>query len=74
MAEERFVTINSTKELLMDADALRFRYLISDPETGRHLLSLLKQGKGDTDALRRMIDRILASKAEADAVSKAGDI
>jgi hypothetical protein len=49
-------TIDSAEQ-----DAERFRYLISDPETGRHLLLLLSQGKGDASALRRMIDRISAS-------------
>lgn len=49
----------------IEQDAQRFRYLVSDPETGRHLLLLLSQGKGDAAALRRMIDRIQASKAAA---------
>ena len=37
----------------IEQDAERFRYFVSDPETGRHLLSLLRQGKGDATALRR---------------------
>lgn len=45
-------------------NAALFCFLIEDPETGRHLLSLLQQG--DVDALRRMIDRITASKLAAD--------
>ncbi len=46
-------------------DAECFRYFVSDPETGRHLLLLLSQGKGDAAALRRMIGRIQESKANA---------
>lgn len=47
----------------IEQDAQRFRFLTADPETWRHLLSLLNQGKGDVAALRRMIDRIQVSKA-----------
>ena len=50
---------------LPDADAERFRFLVDDPETARHLLSLLQQKKGNEDSLRKMIDRITESKIAA---------
>lgn len=50
-----------------DADAVRFRQLMADPETGRHLLLLLSQGRGDEHSFRKMMDRIAASKEAANA-------
>lgn len=43
----------------------RYEWMLADPETARHLLLLLSQGKGDRDAFERMIDRIQTSKEQA---------
>ena len=60
-------------EVREQSDAERYQQLLDDPETGRHLLLLLSQGKGDEQAFRRMQDRIAASKqAAGDASQKAG--
>jgi hypothetical protein len=60
------------KQEALRSDAARFRYFVEDPETGRHLLLLLSQGKGDATALRNMIDRIITSKRNAQARATAG--
>lgn len=46
-----------------ELDSRRYRYLVSDPEGARHLLLLLQQGKGDAAAFHKMVDRLIASKA-----------
>lgn len=51
-----------------DQDAVRFRQLVADPETARHLLLLLSQAKGNEESFRKMIDRIAASKEAAHVV------
>lgn len=56
-----------------DLDAARFRQLVDDPETGRHLLLLLSLGKGSKDSFRRMLDRIAESKIKL-AQARARDI
>lgn len=48
-----------------DDDGKRFRELLVNPAGGSHLLSLLGQGKGTENDLRRMIDRITASRVAA---------
>lgn len=44
----------------------RYEWMLNDPESARHLLSLLMQGKGSRDDFERMIDRIVDSKAKAE--------
>lgn len=45
-----------------EADAIRFHWMLNEPEGAQHLLNLLRQGKGSQSDFRRMIDRIINSK------------
>lgn len=57
--------MSNTPEVKEQSDEQRYQQLLNDPETGRHLLLLLSQGKGDQASFRRMQDRIAASKTNA---------
>jgi hypothetical protein len=57
--------MTNTSAVREQTDAERYQQLLDDPETGRHLLLLLSQGRGDQAAFRRMQDRIAASKLQA---------
>jgi hypothetical protein len=48
-----------------EADGERYQQLLDDPETGRHLLLLLSQKRGDKAAFSSMLDRIKESKNAA---------
>jgi hypothetical protein len=48
-----------------DQDGERFRELLVNPAGSAHLFTLLSSGKGTEDDLRRMIDRINASRVAA---------
>ena len=43
----------------------RYQWLLDNPESGRHLLGLLSQGKGDAEAFTKMVDRIITSERNA---------
>ena len=43
----------------------RFQYVLDDPAGARHLIGLLRDGKGDKAAFCSMIDRICQSKNAA---------
>lgn len=49
----------------MERDARRYKQIVGDPESARHLLHLLQQGKGGSEAFSKMLDRIADSKAAA---------
>jgi predicted Fe-S protein YdhL (DUF1289 family) len=53
--------------LLDDAKAMaeRYRWIVANPESARHLLRLLQQRKGDEEAFAKMIDRIITSENAA---------
>lgn len=46
-------------------DAERYATMKADPVGGRHLLQLLKEGKGDADAFDSMLDRLKVSRDNA---------
>ncbi len=54
------------------SDSERYQQLLDDPQTARHLLLLLSEGKGDEQAFRKMQDRIAASKS-ASATPRPGE-
>ena len=45
----------------------RYEWLLDNPESARHLLGLLAQGKGDRDAFTKMVARIMVSERGAKA-------
>jgi hypothetical protein len=45
--------------------AARYRWIVTNPESARHLLHLLQQGKGDADGFAKLVDRIEASERAA---------
>jgi len=47
-----------------EQDGDRFRVMLLNPAGSAHLLTLLDHGKGTEDDLRRMLDRISASREQ----------
>ena len=43
----------------------RYNWIVHEPEGARHLLNLLREGKGNIESFGKMIDRIKASKDAA---------
>jgi hypothetical protein len=51
-------------------DSKRFRWIVDNPISARHLLNLLALGKGDKESFIHMIDRVILSEEKARAALK----
>ncbi len=55
-------------------DAWRWQEMRRDPEAMRHFLGLLIAGKGDAEAMDKLVDRVRASRLKANARQKDGEV
>ena len=52
-------------------NSVRYEWLLDNPESGKHLLRLLQDGKGDKAAFTNMLNRIITSERAAKAAANA---